>query len=285
MGVNHTPATTRRGPVPLHRIIGGEETAPHELPYQVSVQWNYNNDSITPMHFCGGAILTESWILTAAHCKTSYTEDGFIEIVAGAHNILSPEEVNQRRKAEQIITHEQYCGTVCPYDIALIRVADPFVLGETVNPIRLPTLNESFYGNALVSGWGAVTPALIPEYPDKLRAMLYWAPYFQKVVLPLVDYAECRQLWYDVSHLAETNLCAGPEDGSKSSCSADSGGPLVTMNGTRVSEEPVLIGLVSWGPYPCASPWRPNIFTGVAYFIEWIRQHVEKPDQPGRGAQ
>ncbi|XP_041763828.1 trypsin-1-like [Anopheles merus] len=250
----------------VNRIIGGEETAPHELPYQVSLQWNYSNDTIPPMHFCGGAVLTDSWILTAAHCKTSYTADGHIEVVAGAHDILDRGEVNQRRKIERIITHERYCGTVCPYDIALIRVVEPFVLGDTVKPVRLPALNESFQGSALVSGWGSTTPAIVPEYPDKLR----------KVVLPLVDYDECRQLWYDVSHLADTNVCAGPEDGSKSSCSADSGGPLVTMNGTRAGEEPVLIGLVSWGPYPCASPWRPNIFTGVAYFVDWIEQHLKE---------
>uniref|UniRef100_A0A182NQV6 Peptidase S1 domain-containing protein n=1 Tax=Anopheles dirus TaxID=7168 RepID=A0A182NQV6_9DIPT len=139
------------------------------------------------------------------------------------------------------------------------------MLGPNVKPIRLPMLNEAFHGSALVSGWGATTPAMVPEYPDTLR----------KVVLPLVEYEECIQLWYDVSHLAETNVCAGPEDGSKSSCSADSGGPLVTMNGTRVSDDPVLIGLVSWGPFPCATPWRPNIFTGVAHFIGWIEQHVQ----------
>ncbi|XP_053668755.1 trypsin-1-like [Anopheles marshallii] len=249
----------------VNRIIGGEEAERHELPYQVSLQWNYNRTAIAPMHFCGGALLTKDWVLTAAHCKTSYTPDGYTEVVAGAHNITDREEDNQRRMIERMVTHDRYCGTVCPYDIALVRVGVPFALGDHVKPIRLPALNESFHGSALVSGWGAQTPALVPEYPDTLR----------KVVLPLVEYDECRQLWYDVSHLAATNLCAGPEDGSKASCSADSGGPLVTMNGTRISEEPVLIGLVSWGPFPCASPWRPNIFTGVAYFVDWIEQHVE----------
>uniref|UniRef100_A0A182QM63 Peptidase S1 domain-containing protein n=1 Tax=Anopheles farauti TaxID=69004 RepID=A0A182QM63_9DIPT len=247
-----------------NRIIGGEDALPHELPYQVSLQWNYNNDSIKLMHFCGGALVTEHWILTAAHCKAAYTADGFVEVVAGAHNITNREEVNQRRPVEQMIVHERYCGTVCPYDIALVRVAEPFVLGENVKPVRLPQMNESFHGSGLVSGWGAVTPALVPKYPDTLR----------KVVLPLVEYGECRQLWYDVNHLAETNVCAGPEDGSQSSCSADSGGPLVTMK-LRDDDEPVLIGLVSWGPFPCATPFRPNIFTGVAYFIDWIEQHVK----------
>uniref|UniRef100_A0A182J6W6 Uncharacterized protein n=1 Tax=Anopheles atroparvus TaxID=41427 RepID=A0A182J6W6_ANOAO len=254
----------------VNRIIGGEEAEPHELPYQVSLQWNYNNDSIRPMHFCGGALLSDRWIVTAAHCSTSYTDTGFIEVVAGAHNIADRQEDNQRRRVDNMTVHKQYCGTVCPNDIALIQVAIPFTLGEHVKPIRLPQRNEEFRGDALVSGWGATTPAMVPEYPDKLR----------KALLPLVAYDECRQLWYDVSHLANTNVCAGPEDGSKAACSADSGGPLVTVNGTRVAEDPVLIGLVSWGPFPCASPWRPNVFTGVTYFVDWIEEHMKKQDEP-----
>ncbi|ETN64110.1 chymotrypsin-2 [Anopheles darlingi] len=252
-----------------NKIIGGEEAKPHEFPFVVSLQWNFGNDSTAdPAHFCGGAILNERWVLTAAHCNISYTPNGYLQVVAGAHNLSDEQqEMQQRRRVTQMIPHEAYCWTVCPNDIALIRVDPPFEIGEHVKPIRLPGKNETFTGNALISGWGTTVPSMGPSYPDKL----------QKAVLPLVDYDSCRQLWYDVSHLAETNVCAGPEDGSKSSCSADSGGPLVTMlNDDRgsVDDDPTLIGLVSWGPFPCGTPLRPNIFTGVAYFIDWIEDRI-----------
>uniref|UniRef100_T1E7D1 Putative chymotrypsin-2 chymotrypsin-2 n=1 Tax=Anopheles aquasalis TaxID=42839 RepID=T1E7D1_ANOAQ len=271
IGVSCVSAAVAREVLPGgNKIIGGEEAKPHEFPFVVSLQWNYGNDSdADPIHFCGGAILNERWVLTAAHCNISYTPNGHLEIVAGAHNLSDNRERHQRRRVTRMIPHEAYCWTVCPNDIALIRVDPPFELGQHVKPIQLPGKNESFTGNALISGWGTTVPTMGPIYPDKL----------QKAVLPLVDYDSCRQLWYDVSHLAETNVCAGPEDGSKSSCSADSGGPLVTMLNDdvgSVDDDPTLIGLVSWGPFPCGAPLRPNIFTGVAYFIDWIEERMQR---------
>ncbi|KAK7065925.1 Transmembrane protease serine 6 [Halocaridina rubra] len=54
-----------RLPQSYKKIVGGSEVTPGELPYQVSLQ---DISFGFPFHFCGGAIVSESWVLTAAHC-------------------------------------------------------------------------------------------------------------------------------------------------------------------------------------------------------------------------
>lgn len=80
-----------------------------------------------------------------------------------------------------------------------------------------------------------------------------YARYLQKVWLPIHSQQKCLDLWRG-ANIDETNLCAAPLDGSTDTCNADSGGPLAQGN--------TLVGLVSWGPSPCA---RPNAPGGIVY--------------------
>lgn len=244
------------------KIVGGEVATPHEFPYQVSLQWNFNDGKLAPMHFCGGSILNENFVLTAAHCKTKYSDDGFIEVVAAEHDVAAVEGPEQRRLVRRFSIHEGYDAIqgVSPDDIAVIRVDTPFVLNDKVKAIQLPKQLEHFEGDVVLSGWGSISNTSTPNYPDRLR----------KVVLPLVDFEQCYQLWGSDSVLVQSNVCAGPIDGSKSACSADSGGPLVKQSGDEVTQ----VGVVSWGAVPCGTPERPTVFVGVAWYIDWIEQQL-----------
>lgn len=91
-------------------------------------------------------------------------------------------------------------------------------------------------------------------------------------MLPLVDYQTCLGLWDFSDVLEESNVCAGPDDGSKSACSADSGGPLVKQSGDEV----IQVGVVSWGAVPCGTPFRPTVFAGVAHYVDWIQQKLRE---------
>lgn len=245
-----------------HKIVGGDEAAPHEFPYQISLQWNFNDGRTPTMHFCGGSLLNENFVLTAAHCKTSYSEGGTIEVVAAEHDVESVEGPEQRRNVAEFIVHEGYdvIQGVSPDDIAVIRVDKPFELNDKVKTVQLPKKFEQFEGDVTLSGWGSISTTMFPEYPDKLR----------KVELPLVDYDQCSLLWGYDSALATSNVCAGPTDGSKSACSADSGGPLVKQTGDEV----IQVGVVSWGAVPCGSPRRPTVFAGVSHYVDWIEQQL-----------
>lgn len=244
------------------RIVGGEEAKKHEFPYQISLQWNFNDSDKEAMHFCGGSVLNENFVLTAAHCRTSYTLDGYIEVVAAEHDTSVAEGFEQRRLVKAFTIHENYEGGVGPNDIAVIQVDKPFELNDKVKPVQLPKQMEQFEGDVMLSGWGSMSTTVVPDYPDKLR----------KAILPLVDFDSCHSLWNFDSALEKSNVCAGPVDGSKSACSADSGGPLVK----QVDDEVVQVGVVSWGAIPCGTPRKPTVFAGVASYVDWITEKLRQ---------
>ncbi|XP_055548153.1 trypsin-1-like [Wyeomyia smithii] len=246
------------------KIVGGEEAQKHEFPYQISLQWNYNDSINEVMHFCGGSLLNENFVLTAAHCRTSYSENGFIEVVAAAHDVSVAEGFEQRRLVELFTIHEKFNGGegVGPNDVAVISVDKPFELNGKVKTVQLPIQSEQFEGDVVLSGWGSLSTGFFPEYPDKLR----------KAVFPLVSYGTCLEMWEFDYALKSSNICTGPADGSKSACSADSGGPLVKLLGDKV----VQVGIVSWGPIICGTPNKPGVFAGVSCYVDWIEKQLRK---------
>lgn len=93
------------------RLVNGRNADPGEFPHQVSLQWGYL-PHFTYRHFCGGSIINESWILTAAHCLASMDDfagaaDVFI-VKAGKYNITATEDGEQMSFVDYYIKHENY---------------------------------------------------------------------------------------------------------------------------------------------------------------------------------
>ncbi|XP_023336165.1 serine proteinase stubble isoform X2 [Eurytemora carolleeae] len=138
------------------RIVNGVEAAPHSLPWQISMQDN------TGFWYCGGSVLCDEWILTAAHCVHSngVTDDpSTVFISIGDHDVSDPNDSKSEiMPVSKIIPHEKYDEDTTNNDIALIRLKKKIDFKKfkgTVRPICLPESPKRYYGETVkVSGWG-----------------------------------------------------------------------------------------------------------------------------------
>merc|ERR1711915_15484 len=244
----HTKPRYKKG---LNRIVGGDEVAPGELPYQLSFQ---DISFGSPFHFCGASIYNENWAICAGHCVQGedFENPDYLRIVAGEHNLDLEEGNEQNIVLSQIIQHEDYNSFTLVNDISLLKFSEPLVFNDFAQPIALPEAGQAASGDCTVSGWGTTSEG--GSSPSTLR----------KVVVPVVTDEVC-DADYGGGQVFESMICAGLKEGGKDSCQGDSGGPFV-CNDTGSN---YLAGVVSWG-YGCARPGYPGVYTEVSYFVAWI---------------
>ncbi len=242
-------------------IVGGTATQITSVPWQVSLQSG-------GQHFCGGSIVTPTWIVTAAHCL----EDGAPQQVVAGISRLSQAGTGQTRAVKRIVTYPGYTDPTTGKDAALIELTTPLTLdGVNVRAIRPVTARTAQTVTApgvmtTVSGWGATREGA-QQLPDQL----------QSVQLPVVA-LQAASTAYQMT-LTQDQLAAGITTGGKDSCQGDSGGPLVVMNGT----EPMLAGIVSWGE-GCARANFPGLYARVASFASWMDTYAGGPPVAAAGA-
>lgn len=136
------------------RIIGGETAEPGQFPFQISLRGRrVVNETVVFRHRCGGSILSDRWVITAAHCtQREFTNASNLLIVVGAHHIANDGMTYQ---LDKVIPHADYNGTLLQHDISVLQTSQAIQFSETVQPIALRGQFVDGAVRSIVSGWGA----------------------------------------------------------------------------------------------------------------------------------
>ncbi|KAL1267709.1 hypothetical protein QQF64_033072 [Cirrhinus molitorella] len=195
-------------------IIGGKEAKPHSRPYMASIQYK-------KQHTCGGVLIREDYVLTAAHClnHSDYPDQDHTEVVLGAHNINKVEKSQQRITVMKFIRHPMFEKSNEPdysYDIMLLKLKKKAKLNKFVKVMPLPKKNGKTPANVKcsIAGWGLKT-SKGNQASDVMR----------EVKLKLQFSFECQYKWQQFFN-SERMICS-VSDGKHAFCMGDSGSPLI----------------------------------------------------------
>ncbi|KAF0296303.1 Ovochymase-2 [Amphibalanus amphitrite] len=245
------------------RIVGGSGAYAGQLPWTVSIQ-------LAGQHFCGGTLIGQRHVLSAAHCFHNRRTADF-RVVAGEHDLRVAEPAQQELAVAALTVHDQYKYPSFRNDLALLTLAAPAVWGPFVQPACLPAAGAAppTGRTATVAGWG-----WLAEYRDGGRR----ADRLQSADVPVQTRDTCNA-WFAAAGkrltLKPGQICAGLSEGGKDACQGDSGGPLVVA---EPGGSHTLVGVVSAG-IGCARPSLPGIYTDVSHYLKWIQLRLAEEQE------
>ncbi|MEN0041832.1 MAG: serine protease [Pseudomonadota bacterium] len=289
------------------RVINGQIARDGAWPWQVALM-KTNKDRSRLGQFCGGTMIQDTWVLTAAHCVISVTKDGpklvnkdTIRILAGTNKIANG--AGDLVPVEAIFPHEGYNPRGFDNDIALIKLARrpqgryatiKIPTGEFADILERPGIPT------VVTGWGLtesgkpsrdLREASIEMIDRRVcnRAIVNTRARGAVKAFALaarqmgLSGKNARDVWTDIVSKAPRPLnanmiCSGSPQGPRGACSGDSGGPLVVRldNGSYIQA-----GVVSWGMAGqkgkgCDRKAQFSAYTRAGNYGDWVINTLKK---------
>uniref|UniRef100_A0A336MZ17 CSON007906 protein n=1 Tax=Culicoides sonorensis TaxID=179676 RepID=A0A336MZ17_CULSO len=242
----------KNGALKTPYIVGGTETRINEYPMFAALV-----DLNVGQVYCGGTIISPSYIVTAAHCLTKRIPDQ-VGILVGDHDytIGSDTQYSALYRSSSFIVHEKYSSLTKQHDIALIKTAEMIQFNYGVSPVCLPFRYQ----------WSDITGqyAEFVGYGTKeFGGPVSKVPL--KATVKVISNTECSQ---KMSNIINDQVC-GYTSG-KDACQNDSGGPMFYTDSKGIVYN---IGVISYGN-GCGGSY-PSVNTRITSYLKWILSKTE----------
>ncbi|NP_001122022.1 granzyme 3, tandem duplicate 1 precursor [Danio rerio] len=231
-------------------IIGGKVAKPHSRPYMAFIQNKFEA--------CGGMLIRDDYILTAAHCLNNNDRSHF-EVVLGAHNISKHEKSQQRIQVKKHIQHPMFLNSNnekdYSYDIMLLKLKNKAKINKFVKVLSLPKKNEKLPENVKcsIAGWG--TKESNGNKPSDV---------LEEVTVKLQNNHECERKWQQ--HFNPERMFCSVSDGKHAFCRGDSGSPLICNTKPQA--------IASYTVKKDCLHTHPQVFVKISCFLPWIKKNM-----------
>ncbi|NXW53646.1 TMPSC protease, partial [Eurystomus gularis] len=238
-------------------VVGGHDARVGAWPWSASLQIHQSGGCFT--HICGGVLIREDSVLTAAHCVKVRKHPSSWRAVLGAHNLQKHDKHAAERSIRSITVHPDYRGDVFENDLALFELASAVRYREHIQPICLPPAQlprgTDNHTACVISGWGRTAEK------GKTSAVL------KEAQVEIIPSSVCNSSDAYGGVLNDNMICAGSPSGGVDACQGDSGGPLACRDpGT---DRYYLVGIASFGA-GCGRQRFPGIYVRVSQYRSWI---------------
>ncbi|CAG5129875.1 unnamed protein product, partial [Candidula unifasciata] len=250
----------------MDKILGGRYATYGEFPWMVAILYN-------DKQMCGGAVIGEFWIITAAHCLFDGSQR-YYKIAVGDHSMTYKDTNEETFELQTVIINERYRARQYDFDIALAKIkpksngrgiqfnnyVQPICLAESTDDARVGT-------KFVFSGWG---------WTSGSKNSFGRSPTLKKANLPFLAYDKCKRIYPRA--ISPNVLCAGNINGAEDLCSGDSGGPLAL----KVESSFVLYGIAAFSS-GCQRPNYPTAFSSIAKYRGWIDSTIRRNSRGSEG--